>query len=117
LPLAAASDDRLDLGGSDGGGGRVTVLDPPDPPDRPIQPDTSVIDLTLVMLPPAVWRAQTHRVTDHRRIMVLIFAGALVVAGLFSWCPGAPCTACFSGRKGRFRAARWSLSMVAVRIT
>ena len=43
---------------------------------------------TLVMLPLAVWRARTHRVADHRRIMISIFAGALVVAGLFTLVPG-----------------------------
>ena len=43
---------------------------------------------TLVMLPLAVWRAHTHRVTDHRRIMILLFTGALVVAGLFTLVPG-----------------------------
>ena len=43
---------------------------------------------TLVMLPLAVWRAHRHRVTDHRRIMIAIFAGALVVAGLFTLLPG-----------------------------
>jgi uncharacterized membrane protein len=43
---------------------------------------------TLLMLPLAVWRAHDHRVVDHRRIMTLIFAGALVVAGLFTLLPG-----------------------------
>ena len=43
---------------------------------------------TLVMLPLAVWRAHTHRVADHRRIMIVMFAGALVVAGLFTLVPG-----------------------------
>jgi uncharacterized membrane protein len=43
---------------------------------------------TLTMLPLAVWRAHTHRVADHRRIMILIFTGALVVAGLFTLLPG-----------------------------
>jgi uncharacterized membrane protein len=43
---------------------------------------------TLAMLPLAVWRAHTHRVGDHRRIMILIFSGALVVAGLFTLLPG-----------------------------
>ncbi|MBR0783308.1 DUF2306 domain-containing protein [Bradyrhizobium iriomotense] len=43
---------------------------------------------TLVVLPLAVWRAHTHRVADHRRMMILIFAGALVVAGLFTLVPG-----------------------------
>lgn len=40
------------------------------------------------MLPLAVWRAHTHRVTDHRLIMILLFTGALVVAGLFTPVPG-----------------------------
>jgi uncharacterized membrane protein len=43
---------------------------------------------TLLMLPLAVWRAHTHRVADHRRIMILLFTGALVVAGLFTLLPG-----------------------------
>jgi uncharacterized membrane protein len=43
---------------------------------------------TLTMLPLAVWRAHTHPVTDHRRIMILLFTGALVVAGLFTLLPG-----------------------------
>jgi uncharacterized membrane protein len=43
---------------------------------------------TLAMLPLAVWRAHRHRVADHRRIMILIFAGALVIAGLFTLLPG-----------------------------
>jgi len=42
----------------------------------------------LTMLPLAVWRAHTHRVADHRRIMILMFSGALVVAGLFTLLPG-----------------------------
>src|ERR1700744_2643729 len=36
---------------------------------------------TLVMLPLAVWKAHTHQVREHRRIMILMFAGALVIAG------------------------------------
>src|SRR5215475_141450 len=43
---------------------------------------------TLVVLPLAVWRAHTHRVADHRRMMIFIFTGALVVAGLFTLLPG-----------------------------
>jgi uncharacterized membrane protein len=43
---------------------------------------------TLTMLPLAVWRAHQHRVTDHRRIMIALFSGALVVAGLFTLLPG-----------------------------
>jgi len=43
---------------------------------------------TLIMLPLAVWRARHHQVVGHRRIMILIFTGALVVAGLFTLVPG-----------------------------
>jgi uncharacterized membrane protein len=43
---------------------------------------------TLIVPPIAVWRARNHRVADHRRIMIFIFAGALVVAGLFTFVPG-----------------------------
>ena len=43
---------------------------------------------TLVMLPLGVWRAHRHRVADHRRIMIVIFSGALVIAGLFTLLPG-----------------------------
>ena len=43
---------------------------------------------TLVMLPLGVFMAHRHRVADHRRIMILTFSGALVVAGLFTLLPG-----------------------------
>jgi uncharacterized membrane protein len=43
---------------------------------------------TLVMLPLAVWKAHTHQVAAHRRIMIYLFLGALVVAGLFTLVPG-----------------------------
>src|SRR4030088_285510 len=43
---------------------------------------------TLIMLPLAVWRSPNQRVADHRRIMILIFSGALVIAGLFTLLPG-----------------------------
>jgi uncharacterized membrane protein len=43
---------------------------------------------TLLMLPLGVWKAHWHEVRDHRRIMIFIFAGALVVAGLFTLVPG-----------------------------
>src|ERR1700676_2679797 len=39
---------------------------------------------TLAVLPLGVWMAHRHRVADHRRIMILIFSGALVIAGLFT---------------------------------
>jgi uncharacterized membrane protein len=43
---------------------------------------------TLVVMPLAVWRAHTHRVADHRRMMIFIFTGALIIAGLFTLMPG-----------------------------
>ena len=42
----------------------------------------------LIMLPLAVWRAHRHQVSEHRRAMIVIFSGALVVAGLFTLLPG-----------------------------
>src|SRR5258708_22118797 len=43
---------------------------------------------TLVMLPFGVWMAHRHQVVHHRRIMLSLFAGALVIAGLFTLVPG-----------------------------
>jgi uncharacterized membrane protein len=43
---------------------------------------------TLLMLPLAVWQAHRHNVVGHRRIMISLFAGALVIAGLFTLLPG-----------------------------
>ncbi|MGJ5180481.1 DUF2306 domain-containing protein [Bradyrhizobium oligotrophicum] len=43
---------------------------------------------TLAALPLAVWAAHRHRVTAHRRAMIALFAGALVIAGLFTLLPG-----------------------------
>jgi uncharacterized membrane protein len=43
---------------------------------------------TLLAVPLGVWRAHRHEITDHRRIMILIFSGALVIAGLFTLLPG-----------------------------
>ncbi len=43
---------------------------------------------TLVMLPLGVWMAHRHQVVHHRRIMLSLFAGALVIAGLFTLVPG-----------------------------
>jgi uncharacterized membrane protein len=43
---------------------------------------------TLVMLPLAAWKAHTHQVGAHRRIMISLFLGALVIAGLFTLVPG-----------------------------
>jgi uncharacterized membrane protein len=43
---------------------------------------------TLTMLPLAVWKAHTHQVAAHRRVTILLFIGALVIAGLFTLLPG-----------------------------
>ena len=43
---------------------------------------------TLTMLPLAVWKAHSHQVGAHRRIMISLFLGALVIAGLFTLVPG-----------------------------
>jgi uncharacterized membrane protein len=43
---------------------------------------------TLAMLPLAVLHARRHRVGRHRNAMIAIFAGAPVVAGLFTLMPG-----------------------------
>jgi len=43
---------------------------------------------TLIMLPVAVWAAHRHAVERHRRAMIGIFVGSLVIAGLFTFAPG-----------------------------
>ena len=43
---------------------------------------------TLVTLPIAVLHARHHNVIGHRRSMIAMFTGALVIAGLFTFAPG-----------------------------
>lgn len=43
---------------------------------------------TLVMIPFAVLHARRHNVGGHRKAMVSLFLGALVIAGLFTFMPG-----------------------------
>lgn len=43
---------------------------------------------TLINLPIAVWLARHHRVRAHRGWMIGLFAGALVIAGIFTFVPG-----------------------------
>ncbi len=43
---------------------------------------------TLVMLPLAVLHARRHDVRQHRRAMLGLFVGALVIAGIFTLLPG-----------------------------
>jgi uncharacterized membrane protein len=42
----------------------------------------------LITVPLAVWKAHQHRIADHHRIMISVFSGALVIAGLFTLLPG-----------------------------
>jgi uncharacterized membrane protein len=43
---------------------------------------------TLIMLPVAVLAAHRHEVAWHRRAMIGLFVGALLIAGLFTLVPG-----------------------------
>ena len=43
---------------------------------------------TLIMLPVAVFAAHRHDVAGHRRAMIGLFVGALLIAGLFTFVPG-----------------------------
>jgi uncharacterized membrane protein len=43
---------------------------------------------TAILLPIAVLHARRHRVRRHRAAMIGLFAGALVIAGLFTLLPG-----------------------------
>jgi uncharacterized membrane protein len=43
---------------------------------------------TLITLPLAVWAAHRHDVARHRRAMISLFLGALVIAGAFTLVPG-----------------------------
>ena len=54
----------------------------------PFSPIHLLSIFTLVMLPLAVLAARRHRVTEHRRAMIAIFFGALVIAGAFTLVPG-----------------------------
>jgi uncharacterized membrane protein len=54
----------------------------------PFSPIHLLSIFTLVMLPLAVWRAHTHQIGAHRRAMIALFAGALLIAGLFTLLPG-----------------------------
>jgi uncharacterized membrane protein len=54
----------------------------------PFSPIHLLSIFTLVMLPLAILHARRHRVDRHRRAMIGIFFGALVIAGLFTLLPG-----------------------------
>jgi uncharacterized membrane protein len=42
----------------------------------------------MVTLPYAVYNARRHNVIAHRMSMISLFAGALVIAGIFTFAPG-----------------------------
>ena len=54
----------------------------------PFSPIHALSIFTLVMLPLAVLHAHKHRVMEHRKAMISIFVGALIVAGAFTFLPG-----------------------------
>lgn len=54
----------------------------------PFSPIHLLSIFTLVMLPIAVLHARRHSVNAHRKAMIGIFTGALVVAGFFTFVPG-----------------------------
>ena len=43
---------------------------------------------TLIMLPIGILAAHRHAAERHRRTMIGLFAGALVIAGIFTFAPG-----------------------------
>jgi uncharacterized membrane protein len=53
--------------------------------------------MVLVLLPVAVIAARRHNVSRHRKTMIGIFTGGLVVAGLFTLLPGRIMHAVFFG--------------------
>jgi len=54
----------------------------------PFSPIHLLSIFTLVMLQLAVLHAHRHRVMDHRKAMISIFVGALLIAGAFTFLPG-----------------------------
>lgn len=43
---------------------------------------------TIGALPFAILHARRHRVAEHRKAMIAMFGGALLIAGLFTFLPG-----------------------------
>ena len=54
----------------------------------PFSPIHALSIFTLIMLPLAVLHARNHRVMQHRKAMISIFVGALLIAGAFTFLPG-----------------------------
>jgi uncharacterized membrane protein len=54
----------------------------------PFSPIHLLSIFVLIMLPRAVWAAHNHKVSAHRKGMIGIFVGGLVIAGAFTFAPG-----------------------------
>ena len=54
----------------------------------PFSPIHLISIFVLIMLPLAVLAAHRHDVRSHKRKMIGIFLGGLVIAGLFTFVPG-----------------------------
>jgi uncharacterized membrane protein len=54
----------------------------------PFSPIHLLSIFALAMLPIAVMHARRHRVERHRRAMIFIFIGALIITGLITLLPG-----------------------------
>lgn len=54
----------------------------------PFSPIHLLSIMTLVTVPLAVYAARRHEVLRHRKAMISIFVGALLVAGAFTFLPG-----------------------------
>jgi len=54
----------------------------------PFSPIHLLSIFTLVTLPLAVLAARRHKVDKHRKAMISIFVGALLIAGAFTFVPG-----------------------------
>src|SRR5262249_17232155 len=85
---AAAPYARLDLGAADARSGDQLVLIHTIKLWGPFSPIHLLSIFTLIMVPLGVWRAHHHQVKAHRSIMIGVFSGALVVAGLLTLLPG-----------------------------
>lgn len=56
-------------------------------PQLPFSPIHALSVLTLVTIPGIIYNARTHRVAQHRRSVLILMAGGLVVAGFFTFLP------------------------------
>lgn len=56
-------------------------------PKLPFSPIHIFSVITLVTVPGIIFAARTHRVEQHRRSVLLLMLGSLVIAGLFTFLP------------------------------